>query len=701
MNTTKLLNKCTLNRSRTLAGLLVVAGWLLGVGQVRAQLLSGQSSDTAQPAGSGSSIVSAVAISQGLSPIAASDLPRFQAYMVASYRGVFIPYPCPPQNPVAVFFLLPNGAVLVDPGNDQVLPPNLLTGQMATSDALNSAIAAEVSAIGNLINQSQAQAQAAQFGGPTTMGFGQNGPLLPGGGSGGDTGIATNYPVLIINSNLLYLTLTNVDNEFAYCGLGCATDQVYAILESSSLSIPLNQWTVVAEVWPTDTNLAPFTVQTQNQGTLFLSAVDWTGISSDGNQTPLWWLWLYYGNAGLGLSDNDLDSIGANTLLYDYQNGLDPNVIQFSLVVTNNFVNTITPQIGLNVTAGFPGYCAVSVDDTNYSTDADWQPYTGTNVTANLGLTQGWHDVWVGLKGWAADATIGWEYQHLKLDWTPPILVVTSPTNGIVTTPTLQLLGYSPEELRGINYDMTNAAGLVTTQPLFVTSQCTDTNTGEFSTNYFQGYDIPLTNGVNIITLRATDMAGNVSRTNLTLILDYSSATNPPLVQINWPQNGTQISGTNFTLDGQLDNPTTLVAASVMDTNGNTNTFSGAVERDGRFWVEGIPLSAGTNTLTLTASDAAGNITVTNISVIQTSITLTMDDVTPDSQLWQPTVNLTGTISDSSYAVWVNGTKGLNNGDGTWSAKNVPTTAGGTASFTIIGYAPTEQQPDGSYGNQR
>jgi hypothetical protein len=101
----------------------------------------------------------------------------------------------------------------------------------------------------------------------------------------------------------------------------------------------------------------------------------------------------------------------------------------------------------------------------------------------------------------------------------------------------------------------------------------------------------------------------------------------------------------------------------------------------------------------LTITDATGNTTVTNISVIQTPITLAMDPVTPDSQLWQPTVNLTGEISDPTYAVWVNGVKGTNNGDGTWSANNVPTTSGGTASFTMTGYAPNEQQPDGSYGN--
>lgn len=76
-----------------------------------------------------------------------------------------------------------------------------------------------------------------------------------------------------------------------------------------------------------------------------------------------------------------------------------------------------------------------------------------------------------------------------------------------------------------------------------------------------------------------------------------------------------------------------------------------------------------------------------------------MDDVTPDTELWQPTVNLTGTISEATYAVWVNGVKGHNTGYGTWYADDVPTTPGGSASFTITAYEPTEQQPDLSYGN--
>jgi len=115
--------------------------------------------------------------------------------------------------------------------------------------------------------------------------------------------------------------------------------------------------------------------------------------------------------------------------------------------------------------------------------------------------------------------------------------------------------------------------------------------------------------------------------------------------------------------------------------------------------VDDLPLSAGTNWLTLTVTDAANHTSVTNISVIQSTLTLTMDPVMPKSDLWKPKLDLTGTISDPTQAVWVNGVKGHNHGDGTWSATNVPTTPGGVASFTIIAYESNEPQPDGSYGN--
>ena len=62
--------------------------------------------------------------------------------------------------------------------------------------------------------------------------------------------------------------------------------------------------------------------------------------------------------------------------------------------------------------------------------------------------------------------------------------------------------------------------------------------------------------------------------------MDYSGKTNPPAVQITWPQNGMIVSGRSFTLDGMLADPTASVAAQIVDTNGATSMASGVVERD-------------------------------------------------------------------------------------------------------------------------
>ena len=337
-----------------------------------------------------------------------------------------------------------------------------------------------------------------------------------------------------INTNLLWLQITNVANGLAYLNLNMATDAVYSIWGTTNLLTPFTNWQVFTEVWPANetTNVLPFTIEASSDSsdTLFLRAQDWTGIYLNG--LPEWWTWLYYGN--LSETAGMLDSGGVNTLGYDFTNNLDPNVIYFSLVVTNNYVNTMNAAVQLDITGGSPGFVAVSVDDTNYANDADWQVYTGNNLTANLGSSTGWHDVWVGLKGPAANAAVTWQWEHLNLT-VPPVLAITNPVTGVVNEPMIQIYGYCQESLSSINYDISNAIGVVTCQPAEITDRYYDTNIWSFTTNYFECLDVPLTNGLNTITIHATDLAGDTTTTNFNFTLDYSSKTNPPIMQITWP----------------------------------------------------------------------------------------------------------------------------------------------------------------------
>ncbi len=150
------------------------------------------------------------------------------------------------------------------------------------------------------------------------------------------------------DTNQLWLEITNVSGGLAYLNLYNPTDQVYAVWSATNL---LTGWQVETEVWPTDTNCTPFTVLTQDRQDLFLQAEDWTGVTENGNQTPDWWFWYYFGTTAL--SDTDLDSQG-NTLLDDYQNGFDPNIISFSLLFTNQYVNTSAVSGTITVLGGVP-----------------------------------------------------------------------------------------------------------------------------------------------------------------------------------------------------------------------------------------------------------------------------------------------------------------------------------------------------------
>ncbi len=682
---------------KTIGIILLAASMVFSPHLLRAQVLtvSTLNSDATpiQPT-TPDSIVQITAEAQGLQLVSPDNLPPFGTYWEVMPYGVMAPLPCPPFDPtLPIYAITDNNIFLVDATGGQLLVNPRRTTAM--SAAVNDAAESLATAVVNLINQVQtleANRQARSM----MRAMGMN---VSDDSDGGGDGFSPMFSSYMIDTNSLWLEITNVSNGWSHLNLHNGTNLVYAIWSTTNL---LTGWQVEMEVWPTNgttiPTVTPFLVQNFDRQNLFLRAEDWTGVDSDGDGGPDWWSWKYFGT--INLSDTNLDYSGNGfTFAQDYSNNVTPTVFKYTgLEVPNNYVSSSQPAVQLDV-SGTPYFVATLIDNNNFS-NAVWNTYSGSTVTVNLGSVQGWHEIWSGLRGHADDAGNAiWQRKRLKLDWTSPALFITNPTNTTVDIPMIQLQGFSPEALSSISYDLTNAAGLVTNQQILVLDQYYDTNTWEFTTNTWQAFDVVLTNGVNTFTFHATDLAGNTTTANYSITLDYSAKTNPPSVQVTWPQNGTQVSGNSFTVDGQVADATITLAATITDNNGHTNALNGLVERTGKFWVEDLPLNSGTNTVTLTATDVAGNATTNRFNVVQSAATLTVDAVSDPQQLWQSTVNLTGTISDASYAVWVNGVKGTNNGNGTWSASNVPVNDGGTASFTATGYAPNEQQPDGSYGN--
>jgi hypothetical protein len=355
------------------------------------------------------------------------------------------------------------------------------------------------------------------------------------------------------------------------------------------------------------------------------------------------------------------------------------NTASMTVSFPNEYVNT--NFVVADVSGGPAAAMAYLVNDTN-TADARWFPFSAVPYVL-LGTTDGTYQVEFGFVG--SDGQTNWTSATVTVDTTPPTLVVTNPDSSLVSQPMIQLQGYSIEPLSSLTFDVSNALGVVTNEQGVVTSQNFDTNAWKFTTSYFQCFDLPLIQGTNLITIHGTDLAGNTTTTNCIFKLDYSSATNAPAIQISWPQNGAQIGGTNFTLHGQMNNPTATITAQIVGTNGVTNVVNGLVERDGNVWIENVPLNSGTNAVTVTATDAAGNVTATNLLLIQSSVTLSITPVA-NSQLNLLTTTVTGNVSDPSYSVWVNGVEATVDGYGNWNAANVPINDGGTACFNVTAY---------------
>ena len=259
-------------------------------------------------------------------------------------------------------------------------------------------------------------------------------------------------------------------------------------------------------------------------------ALDQFGNVRDANDNnlPDWWELYYFGNL-LEPENADYDSDGTNDA-QEFLNGTELNTISFNFSLPNQYVSTSVITGLVTVLGGVPFKAALLVDSTNFA-GATWTNYVSSNITVNLGGTQGAHNVSLGLRGLPPDAQQTWQTMTVILNTTTPTLSITNPANNA-----------------SFNASRITVKGKFTSgglKQITVNGVPASTNGGSFT-----ALNVPLAAGTNIITAILEDFTGRT--------------TNAPSLNV--------IGLTNA--DGSMKDPVQLQATPMIGFSPLTVTFS-------------------------------------------------------------------------------------------------------------------------------
>ncbi|HEX4966359.1 MAG TPA: DNRLRE domain-containing protein [Thermoanaerobaculia bacterium] len=175
---------------------------------------------------------------------------------------------------------------------------------------------------------------------------------------------------------------------------------------------------------------------------------------------------------------------------------------------------------------------------------------------------------------------------------------------------------------------------------------------------------VPLAEGFNQITAVATDASGKVSTASVQVFSD----TLPPQVTIETPLAGQPVSSGVVRVLGVVTDAGQVLS---VDANGKPASLSGT-----RFEVL-LPVGPGSQTITVHALDAAGNLGTATVGVVAARVpAVTITSPADLSTIAATTVDVAGTVTEPDAVVAVNGLPAVTSG-GTFVAHGVPLIEGG------------------------
>lgn len=209
-------------------------------------------------------------------------------------------------------------------------------------------------------------------------------------------------------------------------------------------------------------------------------------------------------------------------------------------------------------------------------------------------------------------------------DTTPPALTISQPNEGAFVN-TQQVL-------------VTGTVSDSTTTQVTVNDVIATISNGQYTAT------VPINNeGINTLTVRATDFVNNQTTLTRNIIRD----TTPPLLTVTQPQ-----EGDTFTSDE------IIVTGSFMDTNSVIVMVNGvAATISANDFTAIVPLNNGANTITIIATDIAGNQSQVIRNVIRSSpntLTLTVFDPIDGSITNASPLLVNGIVKGSGVTVKIN-----------------------------------------------
>ena len=392
-----------------------------------------------------------------------------------------------------------------------------------------------------------------------------------------------------------------------------------------------------------------------------------------------------YITAGVGGSvpGADITMLNANTA-----NVISGSTSGIAIAITSPSFNSTFTTSRSTINLSGTAFDSAGVTQVTWATDHGASGFaTGTSNWAinGLALPTGVTKVTVTARNTMASQGSAMISLTYTPDSTPPVIAVTSPTSTgtySASSSTINLAGTASDDVGVAQVTWATDKG------------ATGTATG---TSNWTISGVPVSSGSTQITVTARDAAGNASSALLAVTSSFSglSDTTPPTIVITSPTSGSSFTASSSTIS--IAGTASDNAAVTQVTWSTDKGASGIATGTTNWTINGLTLASGTTQITVTASDASGNVASRSLTVAYTAPDTTSPTIAITSPTTGTTFSTTGTsitlngIAADNIGVtqiaWVTdrGGSGVASGTTSWSTGGIPLQSGSTQ-ITVTAY---------------